>query len=93
MRTARMIFQQPVRLFLLFCFFVVVLSALLPSIICVTFFVIGQMLIARPIVAIVLGKAAIFHRGLNGRRADNTKQTLLDFSFSFFFFFLKGWGP
>ena len=30
--------------------------------------------------AIVLGKAAIFHRGLNGHRAD--KWTLLDFSLS-----------
>ena len=31
--------------------------------------------------AIVVRKAAIFHRGLTGRRADN-KWTLLDFSLS-----------
>ena len=43
---------------------------------------IGQLLVAWPIIAIVLGKAAIFHHGLNGCRADNKKQTLVDFSFS-----------
>ena len=43
---------------------------------------IGQLLIARPIIAIVLGKATIFHRCLNGHRVDNTKWTLLDFNFS-----------
>ena len=43
----------------------------------------SQLLIAR---LIVLGKAAIFRRGLNGRRADNMKRTLLDFSFRCFFF-------
>ena len=32
--------------------------------------------------AIVLEKATIFHRGFNGRRADNMKQTLFDLSFS-----------
>ena len=32
---------------------------------------IGQLLIARPVIAIILGKAAIFHHGLNGHRVDN----------------------
>ena len=43
---------------------------------------IGQLLIAGPIVANVSVKAAIFHHSLNGRRMDNMKQTLLDFNFS-----------
>ena len=43
---------------------------------------ISQLLIVWPVVAIVLGKAATFHHGLNGCRADGTKWTLLDFSFS-----------
>ena len=51
---------------------------------------IGQLLIAQPIIAIVLGKAAIFHCGLNGYRVDDKKSILLDFSFSWFFF--KGEG-
>ena len=48
----------------------------------VLLFMIGPLLIAWPIIAVVLGKATIFHLGLNGHRADNVKQTLLDFSFS-----------
>ena len=56
----------------------------------VTFFVIGQLLIARwsvvhsstAVVAIVLGKAAIFHRRLERAKSDNTKRPLIDFSFS-----------
>ena len=47
---------------------------------------ISQLLIVRAVVAIVLGKSAIFHYGLNGRRPDSTKWTLLAFSFFFFFF-------
>ena len=47
-------------------------------------FISGQLLIAWPVVAIVLGKAAVFHHGLNGCRADSKKQNLLDFSFSLF---------
>ena len=35
----------------------------------------GQLLIAQPMIAIVLGKATNFHCGLNGHRADNMKQT------------------
>ena len=47
-----------------FCLFVVVLgSALLPGVICETY-MIGQLLIARSIITIVLEKAAIFHHGL-----------------------------
>ena len=33
----------------------------------------GQLLIAQPMIAIVLGKATNFHCGLNGHRADNMK--------------------
>ena len=44
---------------------------------------IGQLLVARPSIAIVLGKAAIFHHGLNFHRVDNMMRTLLDFSFIF----------
>ena len=47
---------------------------------------IGQLLIARLMVSVVSGKAAIFDRGLNGCRADNKKQILLDFSFCWLFF-------
>ena len=43
---------------------------------------IGQPLIARPIIAIILGKAAIFCHGLTSHRVDNMKWTFLDFSFS-----------
>ena len=43
---------------------------------------ISQLLIARSVVAIAVGKATIFHCGLNGHRADITRWTLLDFSFS-----------
>ena len=42
---------------------------------------IGQLLIARLVVAIILGKATVFHLRLNGYREDNTKRTSLDFSF------------
>ena len=51
---------------------------------------IGQLLVALLVIPVVVGKAAVFYRGLNERKADNMKQTLLDFSFIFFFFFLGG---
>ena len=46
---------------------------------CVWLCMIGQLLIARPITSIVLGKPVIFHGGC---RADNMKWTVLDFSIS-----------
>ena len=39
-------------------------------------FMIGQLLIAWPVIVIVLGKAAIFYHGLNGCKTDNMKWTL-----------------
>ena len=53
------IFQQLVWLFLSF-FLCLHYNQVVP----VWLFMIGQLLIAQPMVAIVLGKAAIFHHGL-----------------------------
>ena len=50
-------------------------------------FMIGQLLIARVIIATVLRKAAIFHRGLNGRREWTIRSRLCLISASFFNFF------
>ena len=43
---------------------------------------IGHLLIAQPITAVVLEKAAIFECSLTGHRAGNVKWILLDFSFT-----------
>ena len=45
-------------------------------------FMISQLLIAQPVIAIVLKKPPSLIMGLNGHRADNMKWALLDFSFS-----------
>ena len=45
-------------------------------------FMVGQLLIGRPVIAIVVGKATIFHRGFEWDRVDYMKPTLLDFCFS-----------
>ena len=50
---------------------------------------IRQLLLVQPVVAFVLGKAAIFQRGSNWRREWTVGSRLCLISVQFFFFFLK----
>ena len=70
------IFQQPVQPFLFFFLFQYYAYS---QVLSVWLFMIGQLLKAQPIVAIVSEKVAIFHRGLNGH-GEQTKRSGLCFS-------------